>query len=403
MELFRYLLYGVLGACGGLLGNLLAAIVQSSIGRFTQFQAVSMIAGIIVVIVLSYRFQPREKLSYEVDKLHRNLAEHRNELHRLLDKAQSGEIWRLQDVQAWEHHERSIVAVKTQLDKRSETYPYDRIDALPPPEVSYLVKTAGLVKQVSVALVVPLVVAFGISFYASTFVHTAYLAIRPRPASTVVVVVISPHPEVTATLAATGTVLVQPIETPVASLLATPTDSPVTPTPVVVVVAPTATPRSVPAATIAPATNTPPPLASTPRPPTPTVPEVSPTVNSPQPLLPEEGQVFGSQDSVELRWSDAISSQGFHYLLVVEHNSGASFIVTDETVWMTPGWLREFQPIEGIKWWVALCRGEVPVGEYPTNPCEPTIAPSAVRRFGWTQTFDSPLPSPPACTECLQT
>lgn len=400
MEFSRYLLTNLFGVAGGVLANLLAAMAQSSFGRFTPFQAVSMTAGIVVFIVLSYRFQPRENPGQNIDRLHRNLAEQRNELHRLLEKAQSREIWRLQDVQEWENHARWIAAVKAQLDNKNEAYPYDRIDTLPPPDVSYLIKTAGLVKQVSVMLVVPFLIAFGISFYASPFTQTAYLAIRPpvMPLPTAVVAVVSPSPVVTAILASTGTVVAQRIETPQPLPAATPTDLRSSPTPVIVAVAPTFTVTRFPSSTIIPplVTLLPPTLSF---PLTPTSP-VGSNVTPPELLSPQDGQVFSSQDAVELRWSNVARPEDIRYLLVIEHGGGASFVVTNNTSWNAPEWLRDFQPAEGVKWWVTFCGSEIAIGEYSSNPCGPTRPPSTIRRFGWGQTFDSPAPSPTECTDC---
>lgn len=401
MEFSRYLLTSLFGVAGGVLANLLAAMAQSSFGRFTPFQAAFMTAGIVVFIVLSYRFQPRGNPGQNVDRLHRNLAEQRNELHRLLEKAQSREIWRLQDVQEWENHARSISSVKAQLDDKNEAYPYDRIDTLPPPEVSYLIKTAGLVKQVSVMLVVPFLIAFGISFYASPFTQTAYLAMRPpaTPLPTAVVAVVSPSPMVTATLAPTGTVVAQRIETPQPPLAATPTDLGSSPTPVIVAIAPTSTVTRFPTSTIRPplVTLLPPTLSF---PLTPTSP-VGSNVSPPELLSPLDGQVFSNQDAVELRWSNVARTEDIHYLLVIEHRSGVSFVVTNDTSWSAPEWLRDFQPAEGVKWWVTFCGGEIAIGEYSSNPCGPTQPRSTTRRFGWGQTFDSPVPLPTECTDCL--
>ena len=53
MSWLKGLAIGLLGVIGGVLGNLIAAILQDSVGRFTPFQFIMMVSGIVLVVLLS--------------------------------------------------------------------------------------------------------------------------------------------------------------------------------------------------------------------------------------------------------------------------------------------------------------------------------------------------------------
>ena len=106
----------------------------------------------------------------------------------------------------------------------------------------------------------------------------------------------------------------------------------------------------------------------------------------PAPLLksPNNNAAFSPDDPLVLEWQaiEPLASD-YHYLLVVEHRAGASWIVTDESFWVAPRWLQDFQPLD---WWVMVCYGaEVNELGYDRRPsqCDPTQPRSEVRHLIW--------------------
>ena len=56
---------GLIGAIGGVLGNLLAAFIQESWGRITLFQALFIVLGIFIALVVAERLEYGSKKSQE--------------------------------------------------------------------------------------------------------------------------------------------------------------------------------------------------------------------------------------------------------------------------------------------------------------------------------------------------
>lgn len=135
-----------------------------------------------------------------------------------------------------------------------------------------------------------------------------------------------------------------------------PTSTPIPPTATATRRLPTATPR---------------PTATAPR-----------SYAAPQLVAPADGASFPAGATVTLQWASAGPlAAGDHYLLVVRHSSGASWVVTDSTSWVVPAWLEERQP---VTWWVTVCGGaQINEPGYDQAPC-PLVNPrSEDRGFRW--------------------
>ncbi len=102
--------------------------------------------------------------------------------------------------------------------------------------------------------------------------------------------------------------------------------------------------------------------------------------STPQLLSPADGSRFSSQEKVEFRWQGSPPlGPDVLYLLVVQHERGASWIVTDATSWTAPNWLPDYQP---VKWYVTRCnKGKR--GEYSSKPCEISGPRSLERTVEW--------------------
>ena len=316
MSWSRFLTIGLLGTIGGIFGDLLAAIIEHSLGRFTLLQAVATSAGVIAVILLTgiiERWSRRDTIKSLLEKL----AYHREQLRSLEEWSKSGDSWTFRHDKAWHDHQDAIEDIVSELKARGENVEIDPIDyALPPPtRTGFLIKLFHFLKRHATLLAVPVIL--GVAFAISPFGHHCYLNYvatpTPRPTSTISPLPItpSPRPPVTQTPMVTATPTQRPTstptftptasDTPISTPMSTPTatDTPIsTPTP-----PPTATdtPISIPTPpptfeTYIDATNTPlPAKASTSMPP--------PTFE-PSPMLiePEAGASFFAADQIHFKW-----------------------------------------------------------------------------------------------------
>jgi hypothetical protein len=196
MVFLRYFIIGILGACGGLLGNLLAAIVQQSLGRFTPFQAIAMVGGIVIVILLAYQFEERwNHYGKEIEQINEEIISLRQALYRLQNKHKSGAAWTTSDIEQWQIKQRTIAELKRQLRKKNALYTDEPIDSAPPPPLGCLIRSATIAKQISILFVFPMVLAFSLAFYGSPVSQTIYMASRPSinatPVSTVIAAIMA--------------------------------------------------------------------------------------------------------------------------------------------------------------------------------------------------------------------
>lgn len=178
--------------------------------------------------------------------------------------------------------------------------------------------------------------------------------------------------------------------TPTPRPTATPSASPThTPTP-------SQTPTPMPPAYTGTPTPTRPLLTDTPLPPPPTMPPTPTTLPAtatrrpptatprtyPAPVLiaPTAEAAFPANATVTLSWQGVGALEpNVHYLLVVTHTQGKSWIITDRTTWDTPSWLPGYSP---VNWWVAVCRGGI-LGESSAQSCTLAGPQSEERRFSW--------------------
>jgi len=245
MSWSRFLTIGLLGTIGGIFGDLLAAIIEHSLGRFTLLQAVATSAGVIAVILLTgiiERWSRRDTIKSLLEKL----AYHREQLRSLEEWSKSGDSWTFRHDKAWHDHQDAIEDIVSELKARGENVEIDPIDyALPPPtRTGFLIKLFHFLKRHATLLAVPVIL--GVAFAISPFGHHCYLNYvatpTPRPTST-----ISPLPT-------TPTQRPTSAPTPIPTVTNTPTSTPTfTPT---ATDTPTSTPTFTPTATDTP-TSTP--------------------------------------------------------------------------------------------------------------------------------------------------
>lgn len=147
---------------------------------------------------------------------------------------------------------------------------------------------------------------------------------------------------------------------------------------------PSSTWTSAPTATRPAPTNTP-----IPRPPTAT----PRTYPAPRLVSPADGESFPAETTVTLQWASVGPlGAGDHYLLAVQHSAGTSWVVTNNTSWVAPAWLKDYQP---VTWWVMVCRGAAP-GEYDVQVGSLASPSSEQRRFSWnTSSGDGRATDPP--------
>jgi hypothetical protein len=140
----------------------------------------------------------------------------------------------------------------------------------------------------------------------------------------------------------------------------------------------------------------------TPRPPiaTPVAPPPTPIPTPPQMTYgavmlsaPVSGAAF-TESPVTLTWQPVANLRsGDHYVVVIEHKAGASWLVVETpfTTFDLKGYAQH-QFLDGFHWSVGICRGAAPQG-YPQNPCSVIGGQSEVRTFKWVEASQPTKPS----------
>jgi len=208
----RTFLVILLGTIGGVFGNLLAAIIESSFGRFTLLQAILMVVGIIVVVILTTSMEHWP--ARDNTKLYQELKQHRRELYRLKKLNEAGFPWTPSDAIAWVNHQLAIKDFRDELESREADVDSDPIDeASPPRRLPPQVRMTRLLKQNASLIMVPLL--FGLSLLLSPVAQHGYLkyvaAPTPTPTPTGTPTMISPTAQ---TPAGTPTTISPTAQTP---------------------------------------------------------------------------------------------------------------------------------------------------------------------------------------------
>lgn len=229
----------LLGIVGGILGDLVAAVIQHSLGQFTLVQLGAMVAGIVLVLTFTIYIEERfdryiAKQQYVTRQL-KELERHRHELRRLEQLYKRCEIsWTHHQVTSWLDHQRAITRIKKRLEDMNINVPYDPIDYTLPPKVGCMAGAIERIKQNATLLSFPIILA--LSFLLSPVAHHSYLTYVATPTPTITP---TPTPTTAPTNTATATL------TATAANTATPTQTA------------TLTFTPVPAYTSVPLTNTP--------------------------------------------------------------------------------------------------------------------------------------------------
>jgi hypothetical protein len=303
MQWLRNLLIGLLGVTGGILGNLIAAIIEGSLGQTTLYQIGLIIIGTFLAIALAVTIEqkwPRDNI-----KQLQELEQHRRELHRLESLHYGGVLWTSSHVRAWLDHQSAIAEIKGRL--RDKDVRYDRIDYVPPPKLGYLARVIEFIKQNPVVM---LPVLFSFAFLLSPGAQYCYLNYVATPTPIPIPTDIpTPAPVDTPIPMPTNT----PTNTPIVTLTYTPTSVLPTPTPL----PPTDTLTPSPTSTLL-ATSTPTyiPAGTPPTPISANTPTPWPTLLPPPALLNPEGDSFIGPVLLSWYWDRSLTQDEFFALRV---------------------------------------------------------------------------------------
>jgi len=284
MKGLRYVIVSLLGAIGGIIGNLLAAIIENSLGKFTPLQAVAMVAGVILIALLTYQFETQfGQGEQEKQRLIQHLGRHRLELERQRAKYDAGVLWTGEDANNWQDHQRAIEDLKYRLRLERVQIQDEPIDYAPPPKLGFWAKLLGITKHITTLLAFP--TAVSISLVVAFTLSPAMHLILMRSSSL-------PTPTPTRTSTSTQALTAKPsISAPTLSTTATsaPTEPTLSPTErVSPLPSNTRTPTALPTGASAILTSTRTPVLTTDKPPPTVIPTstpVRPLTLTPKPVL----------------------------------------------------------------------------------------------------------------------
>jgi hypothetical protein len=196
---------GLIGAIGGVLGNLLAAFIQESWGRITLFQALFIVLGIFIALVVAERLEYGSKKSQEqILELENRLRLLRRDLELQRARHSSGIIWSPEDIDSYLEKQRRIDEAKLVLRAQGQVVAEEPIDVASPGKLPRLTRIALGLKQVRTLLffAFALVVAVPLSLLSQVIVASIInvpIDISPTPTTTATVQVTLPVPEVLGT------------------------------------------------------------------------------------------------------------------------------------------------------------------------------------------------------------
>ncbi len=188
----RAIIISLLGVTGGVLGNLVAAIIQGSLGQLTLFQFGAMIVGIVVVVTLAVSLErlPRRDRA----RLIQELKQHRQELYTLKELYESGVPWTALEIRAWLNHKSQIVRIRDRLQGMNVDIPYDPIDDVSPPRLGCLIRLSEFLKRNATIFLFPIIFILVIPL--SAVAQYGYLKLVATPTPTITP---SPIPSITPT------------------------------------------------------------------------------------------------------------------------------------------------------------------------------------------------------------
>lgn len=185
----RKIVLGVFGAIGGIFCNLVAAIVQPSLGTTTALQLVSMVIGILAMIILASVIDSKTIRTDHQDTERRilldELRDRRSLLKQLRDRHRAGVPIDVIGVDKWLEEQQRIRVVKERLRSIGCPFDSDPIDETPPPKIGCLYRFILVMKQALRSLyLVPFLIALTISFVASPWIQQMiidYMEYVPKP------------------------------------------------------------------------------------------------------------------------------------------------------------------------------------------------------------------------------
>lgn len=167
MSFGRSFTVGFLGTLGGLLVNILTNPASELAARFRLPLVPVLVASLLFVILVSAILQtlPSRRGSAP-PQLQAQLVEHRAALGRLKERCLSEQLWTASCIEAWQEHQRSILALKRAFSDLGVPVKDDPIDIEPPPRIGCGLRLALLIRHTAALLAVPLV-AFSVSYLAA--------------------------------------------------------------------------------------------------------------------------------------------------------------------------------------------------------------------------------------------
>jgi hypothetical protein len=230
MYWIRCLGTAICGVIGGVLGNLAAAVLDNTVGQFTVKQALAMLAGAVLFVLLASALEQWARRPKRRELEHR-LTFHRQELRRLERAFEIDKTWTPLHQAAWQESQDQIGRIRQALDQRGSPAPQDPYDLRPPPlkRMRTVTRLWLRLRRSTVLLAFPL--AAVVSWLCSPAAQQGYLALTEPSLPPIALVSATPvirpsYPPSLSTPAQTAPVMTS---LPKPTQTATPTASPTSP------------------------------------------------------------------------------------------------------------------------------------------------------------------------------
>lgn len=191
----RYLLLVALATVGGVLGNLVATIIENSFFQLTPFAIIATITGAVISIpLLAYlEWWP---LKNRIPQKLAELEYYRAELRKLRLIYESDDLFTSSHARIWREHQFRINTIKEELSDRQIKFSFDIIDDYPTPKVGCLIRFIEAIKGLLPTILIILSVGFSLAL--APTVQRLYINVITMPE-------ITPEPDSTPTPSGTPT------------------------------------------------------------------------------------------------------------------------------------------------------------------------------------------------------
>lgn len=190
MNFPKALFLGILSVIIGVLGDLVASILQGSLTLpTTQFRLFAIIAGIFIFLLVAVSIEQstnKKKSQPEIKSLSLDLKKLRYELIQLREYRNAGGLWTQKEVDRWQELQRSLHETKLSLESLDHKVPEHEIDYYPPPPLGNMQKFIEFLKGAGVFIIAFLSIVSALFLTpASHSAYTTYFAtVTPQPRPT---------------------------------------------------------------------------------------------------------------------------------------------------------------------------------------------------------------------------